>query len=168
MSTHPEPTAPPAFTPEQAADIAQIQQRVYYYGWCIDHRRFDDLDQLFLPHTEIHYDVPGGTKGPWSEMKAWLPAGLSQFRLTQHNMTNVLIQLDGDSATSSTYGDLLHLQELTDGSTSTMRHHAIYRDRWERIDGIWRILARTLSHLAMVGVVHDRSKVVDYDAPSPV
>lgn len=162
------PPIPGPFTPDQAADIAEMQQRIYFYGWCIDHRRFDELDALFLPETLIHYDVPMGTKKPWPEMKEWLPGGLQMFRCTQHNMSNPMIELDGDSARSNTYGHLIHFQELLDGSISVMRHHTIYRDRWEKREGQWRILQRTLSNLHVDGPIHGPDKVVAYPEPKPL
>ena len=158
---------PGPYTPEEAADIAEIQQRIFFYGWCIDHRLFEDLDALFLPETIIHYDVAGGTKKPWSEMKGWLPAGLSRFRCTQHNMSNPMIDLEGNTATSNTYGHLIHFQELLDGSVSIMRHHTIYRDRWGKRDDGWRILARTLSNLYVDGPSHGADEVVIYTEPKP-
>jgi len=157
---------PRPYTPAEAADLAEIQQKIFFYGWCIDHRRFDDLDDLFEPDTKIHYDVPGGTKSPWKEMKGWLPGGLEIFRCTQHNMNNAMIDLDGDEATSHTYGQLVHFQEKTDGSVSVMCHHAIYHDRWARRETGWRILERTLSNLYVDGPVL-RDDIVIHREPKP-
>ena len=158
---------PGPYTPAQAADLAEIQQRIYFYGWCIDHRLFDDLDAIFLPETVIHYDVPMGTKKPWKEMKPWLARGLSQFRCTQHNMSNPMIDLQGDTATSNTYGHLIHFQELKAGGQNVFRHHTIYRDRWEKRDDGWRVIARTLSNLGIDGPFEDPAKVVSYTEPVP-
>ena len=52
--SHPDVQLPGRFTPQQAADLAEIQQRIFFYGWCIDHRRFDDLDGLV---AQLHRDV---------------------------------------------------------------------------------------------------------------
>ena len=162
---HPDVQLPGRFTPQQAADLAEIQQRIFFYGWCIDHRRFDDLDGVFLPDSVIHYDTDGGSKGPWTEMKPWLTK-LSVFRCTQHNMCNPMVRFDesGDRAWSTTYGYLMHMQETTSGEKSVMKHSAIYRDEWQRIDGEWKILARTLSDVGVEGTVHFDG-VVGYDAP---
>ena len=157
---------PGRFTPQQAADLAEIQQRLYFYGWCIDHRRFEDLDELFLPESIVHYDTPGGTRGPWSEIRTWLPR-LNVFRATQHNMHNPIVVFDesGDRAASTTYGYLIHFQETKEGGKSLLRHSAIYRDQWERRDGYWRILERTLSNVGEDGVVLDAAEVVIHDEP---
>ena len=154
-------------TPDDAAAIAEIQQKIYRYGFCIDARDFDALDDVFTGDAIVHYDLPGGTKKPWPEMKTWLPGGLQLFRMTQHNMSNPMVELAGDSARSRTYGHLIHLQELTDGTRSVMRHHTEYRDEWTRTDAGWKIRRRTLHHLFMDGPVHGPDRVVLYPAPEP-
>lgn len=163
--SHPDVQLPGRFTPQQATDLAEIQQRIFFYGWCIDHRRFDDLDGIFLPDSVIHYDTDGGSKGPWTEMKPWL-SRLSAFRCTQHNMCNPIVAFDegGDRAWSTTYGYLMHMQETTEGERSVMKHSAIYRDEWRRIDGEWRCLARTLSDVGVEGTVLSEG-IVGYETP---
>ena len=155
------------FTPERATDLAEIQQKIYRYGWCIDRRDWDGLDDVFLPDTIVHYDVPGGTKKPWTEMKEWLPRGLQMFRITQHNMSNPVVTFDGDTAKSETYGHLIHVQHHQDDSTSIFTHYTIYTDQWEKVDGAWRIRARTLSNLHMNGPVHGPDKVHVYPDATP-
>jgi hypothetical protein len=170
----PDITIPGRFTPAQATSLVEIQQRIYFYGWCIDHRRFTDLDDLFLPESVIHYDTPGGTKGTWPEIRAWLEPALQIFRCTQHNMGNSMIVFDPEGgedpnhATSTTYGYLAHFQELLDGEISVLRHSAIYRDRWARQDGLWRILERTLSNVGEDGPVHFADKVRMFKEPNPL
>jgi len=156
------------FTPAQAADLMEIQQKIYFYGWCIDQRRFDDLDALFLSDAIVHYDVPMGTKLPWSEMKQWLPQGLSLFRVTQHNMSNPMIELAGDRARSRTYGHLIHFQERKSGEITPMRHHAIYHDEWTRRAEGWRIAARRLAHLCIDGQLLAAEHVKLYREPKPI
>ncbi len=165
----PDITLPGRFTPQQAADMAEIQQRIFFYGWCIDHRRFADLDELFLPESIVHYDTPGGTKGPWPEIRDWLEPALQIFRCTQHNMMNSMIAFGetGDSATATTYGYLAHFQEKINGEISVLRHSTIYRDRWARRDGYWRILERTLSNVAEDGPVLRPPEIRLFGEPKP-
>jgi len=159
---------PRPFTPSEAADLAEIQQKIYFYGWCIDHRLFDRLDALFVSDAIIHYDVPNGTRLPWSEMKSWLPTGLEIFRLTQHNMSNPMVELDGDSARSRTYGHLIHFQERKTGEITVMRHHSIYHDEWVRQAEGWRIAARRLAHMHMDGDFFTAEHVRTFARPEPI
>ena len=145
----------------------EMQQKIYFYGWCIDHRDFAALDALFLPDAIVHYDVPGGTKAPWREMRDWLPQGLEIFRVTQHNMSNPLFELEGEQARSRTYGDLLHVQELSAGGFSSMRHHSIYHDKWTHTEGSWRIAERTLTNLYVNGPILRGDPIVPYSEAKP-
>ena len=115
----------------------------------------------------VHYDVPGGVKKPWPEMKQWLPGGLQLFRVTQHNMSNPLVEFAGDRASSTTYGHLIHVQQHKDGSSTVMRHHTIYRDEWVRSAEGWQIRSRTLSNLYMDGPVFGPDRVELYPSPEP-
>ncbi len=149
------------------ADLAEIQQKIYRYGWCIDHRDYDELDEVFAPDAIVHYDVEGGTRKPWSEMKEWLPRMFPVFRVTQHNMSNPIVEVDGDTATSKTYGHLVHVQHHKDDSSSVFRHYTIYRDEWRRTDDGWRIQHRRLSNLYMDGPVHGPDRVHLYEEQTP-
>lgn len=162
------PRMPGPYSAEQVADLMEIQQKIYFYGWCVDHRHFDALDELFLPEAIVHYDVPMGTKLPWPEMKQWLPQGLQIFRVTQHNMSNPMIELAGDSARSRTYGHLIHFQERLDGEFTPMRHHTIYHDEWRRQPGGWRILSRRLAHLHIDGVIVPPAEAKHFRTPKPI
>ena len=153
--------------PDEAADLAEIQQKIYRYGFAIDAREFDSLDALFTADAVVHYDVPGGVRKPWSEMKGWLPQGLQLFRVTQHNMSNPLVELAGDRANSRTYGHLIHVQQHKDGSSTRMVHHATYIDEWVRENGDWKIRRRTLSNLYMEGRVYGPDRVELYPTPEP-
>ena len=148
--------------------MTEIQQKIYFYGWCIDHRDFDALDDLFLPDAMVHYDVQDGMRAPWAEMKEWLPEGLEIFRLTQHNMSNPMIEIMGPRARSKTYGHLIHFQEKVDGSISVMRHHSIYHDEWVEQDGAWLISGRRLSNLYVDGPVLRGNEVVAYRQAKPL
>jgi hypothetical protein len=58
------PRMPGPYSAAQVADLMEIQQKIFFYGWCVDHRHFDALDPLFLPDAIIHYDVPMGRSSP--------------------------------------------------------------------------------------------------------
>ena len=127
----------------------------------------ESLDPIFTADAIVHYDVPGGVRKAWPEMKEWLPQGLQLFRATQHNMSNPLVTLDGDRASSRTYGHLVHVQQHKDGTSTRMVHHATYSDEWVREDGGWKIRQRTLSNLYMEGEVYGPDRVDLYPTPEP-
>ena len=154
-------------TPQQTSDLLEIQQLVYRYAWLIDTRDFEALDTVFAPDAEVHYNVFGGVKQAWPEVKAFLRMGLSLHRVTQHQMSNPLVELDGDRAAARTYGNLVHVQELLDGKPSYVVQHAIYHDALARLPIGWRITSRRLDNLYVHGRFLGPDRVKTFEKPKP-
>ena len=154
-------------TPQQTSDLLEIQQLVYRYAWLIDTRDFDGLDQVFAPGAEVHYNVFGGVKQTWPEVKSFLRMGLSLHRVTQHQMSTPLIELAGDRATARTYGNLVHVQELKSGGPSYVVQYAIYSDALERRPEGWRITSRRLDNLYVQGRFLGPDRVETFEKPKP-
>ncbi len=154
-------------TPAEASDVVEIQQLAHRYAWAIDQREFDELDRVFIPGAEIHYNVWGGTTIRWPEGRAWLMQGLSLHRVTQHNMGNTLVDVAGDSARGRTYGQLMHVQELLDGKPHYLVQHAIYTDELVRTSTGWRIAKRRLDNLFVQGRFLGPDQVKRHETPKP-
>jgi 3-phenylpropionate/cinnamic acid dioxygenase small subunit len=154
-------------TPRETSDLLEIQQLIHRYAWLIDARDFDGLDAVFAPGAEIHYNVFGGVKQAWPEVKEFLRFGLSLHRVTQHQMNTPLIELAGDRASARTYGNLVHVQQLTDGKPHYVVQHAIYHDALERRPEGWRITSRRLDNLYVQGRFLGPDRVVRFEKPEP-
>lgn len=154
-------------TPQQAADLAEIQQLIFRYAWLIDGRDFDGLDAVFAPGAVVHYNVFGGVKQSFPEVKTFLRMGLSLHRVTQHQMSTPLVELAGDTATARTYGNLVHVQELLDGKPSYVVQHAIYHDALARRPEGWRITSRRLDNLYVQGRFLGPDRVRSFEKPQP-
>jgi 3-phenylpropionate/cinnamic acid dioxygenase small subunit len=154
-------------TPQQTSDLLEIQQLIYRYAWLIDTRDFDRLDTVFAPGAEVHYNVFGGVRQSWPVIKDFLRMGLSLHRVTQHQMSNPLVELDGDRATARTYGNLVHVQELLDGKPSYVVQHAIYHDALARGTSGWRITSRRLDNLFVQGRFLGPERVKTFEKPKP-
>lgn len=74
---------------------------------------------------------------------------LDNCGVTQHLLGNILIEVDGDNATSCAYVRDLHLSRH-DPST-TFHTLGDYRDRWERRDGSWILVERVKANRGTVG-----------------
>lgn len=120
----------------------------------LDHRAISDvlaryargIDRLDMElvrscyHPGAH-DDHGSFKGPVEEFIDWLPDQLDRFDSTMHFLGNVLIELDGDVAHAETYTVAYHRLKAQDvDSIAGLR----YVDRFERLDGEWRIARRTV------------------------
>jgi 3-phenylpropionate/cinnamic acid dioxygenase small subunit len=155
-------------TPQQTSDLLEIQQLIYRYAWLIDTRDFDGLEAVFAPGAEVHYNVFGGVKQRWPEIASFLRMGLALHRVTQHQMSNPMVELNGDFASARTYGNLVHVQELLDGKPSYVVQHAIYHDALERLSFGWRITSRRLDNLFVQGRFLGPDRVKTFEKPRPV
>ena len=65
----------------------------------------------------------------------------------QHQLGNVLIEVDGDRAASESYVSVTFRLNGPDGSLLGMYAHGRYLDRWEKRNGRWAISQRRYVHL---------------------
>jgi 3-phenylpropionate/cinnamic acid dioxygenase small subunit len=74
---------------------------------------------------------------------------LDNCGVTQHLLGNIIVDVDGDGATSCAYVRDLHLSR----HDSSMTFHTLgdYRDRWERRDGRWLLVERLKVNRGTVG-----------------
>lgn len=124
-----------------ADDRAAIAEQLTRYAYAIDDRDVDEVRARFTPDAHLDYTASGGPAGPRDEVVDWIMQGLSLVGPTQHVVTNVLADLDGDTATSRCYLVNPLLSPETPPSTVVLIGGE-YRDRWRRTDHGWRIVDR--------------------------
>src|SRR3546814_9023140 len=71
---------------------------------------------------------------------------LKTMKVTMHSISNMLIEVDGDRASSETYVVAYHLMAAEDGTQSEMVVGGRYADQFERRKGEWRIARRLFIH----------------------
>ncbi len=132
---------------QELLDKQAITEVIYRY--C---RAMDRLDlELFLSvyHPEAR-DDHGARKGTGHEFAAGAVVGLGLIdQRTQHHITNILIEIDGDIAWAESY--LIAYHRFLEDPQSLLEFGARYVDRMERRSGEWRIAHRT--------IVYDWSRV---------
>lgn len=69
---------------------------------------------------------------------------------TQHLLGNLLVDVDGNAATSRCYVSDMHLSQAGKDEL-TFATLGDYHDRWERRDGAWRLVHRTKLNRATIG-----------------
>lgn len=126
-------------------DKQAITEVIYRYA-----RSMDRLDRelgysVFWPEAVADYDeqMYVGTGSGFVDMCMEAHLG---FLSHSHQFSNILITVDGDTATSETYGDVTLRRQGEDGRFIDIRNMGRYVDRWERRDGEWRIIDRKYLH----------------------
>lgn len=83
---------------QQLSDKLEIQELAFEYSEAIDQKDFDRLDAVFTADAYIDYSAMVGEKGRYPEVKKFLAGVLPMFDDYYHLVSNVHIQLDGDTA----------------------------------------------------------------------
>lgn len=135
-------------TLEQMAGKFAITEQIYRY--C---RSVDRLD-VPLGHSVFHEDAtadygPTGYRGTGRGAIDWICEAHAHLIAHSHQVTNILIELDGDHAGSEAYVTAT-LRMERDGKTMQIEVWSRYCDRWSKRDGAWRI--------------DHRDTVIDYDS----
>ena len=120
-------------------DRIEIHELLNRYAHAIDHLDWGQLDQVFTEDAVADYssvgqyqDVDSIRRGR-DAIVAYYEVALTPFEGVLHFMTNHLVELDGDRATSRSY---MHVMNMSMGGIYTCRHR--------RTPDGWRIEHLTL------------------------
>ena len=122
----------------ELADRLAIAETLSLYCRGIDRCDPEQLAAAFTPDAMIDY---GDGAKPIAEVIPGLMAGLSAMRLTQHNISNTIMRIAGDTAKAETNCVALHLIPSPDGETELVVGGR-YLDRLAKQQGRWRIAER--------------------------
>ena len=122
----------------EVADRLAIAETLALYCRGIDRCDAQQLAAAFTPQAVIDY---GDGAKPVAEVIPGLMAGLGAMRLTQHNISNTVMRLSGDSARAETHCVALHLIPAPEGEIEVVVGGR-YLDRLEKREGRWRIAER--------------------------
>lgn len=124
-------------TPEHLADRQAIVDQLYRYCRAMD--RMDHALGYSIWHEDGTADYGetnyvGGARGFIDHVNRQH----AQLLAHSHQVTNILVELDGAHAASEAYCTAA-LQMQRDGKRLRMLVHSRYIDRWSRRDGRWAI-----------------------------
>ena len=124
-------------TPELAARLA-IAETLALYCRGIDRCDPEQLAAAFTPDAMIDY---GDGAKPIAETIPGLIAGLGSMRLTQHNISNTVMRIDGETAKAETNCVALHLIPAPEGEIELVVGGR-YLDKLAKREGRWQIAER--------------------------
>ena len=122
-------------------DKDSIVDLVHRYSYCVDHRLYDEVVELFTEDCTVDYGPgwpPVRTRAALRQMFGYPEGG---FKATSHHNANVLVtfdDLDHASVRTSVYA----WHQRSDGSTP--RLWGYYHDKVARLPEGWRIATRQL------------------------
>lgn len=127
-------------TMQALLDRLEVAEALARYAYGIDDRDFDAVRALFTPDAHLDYTASGGPAGDRDEVIAWIESGMGVVGPSQHLVSNVVVDLDGDEATSRCLLFNPMIMPLKDPLLLYLGGG--YQDRWRRTDDGWRIVER--------------------------
>ncbi len=132
-----EPGKIPAL--EDVAHRLAIMEVLATHSRGVDRADEETLKSCYWADAEVAY---GGFNGPAWEFCAMLPGAIRQYAATQHSISNVLIELEGDEARVETYVTAYHYMSTHTAADTEMTFLGRYLDVMERRDDCWKIKHR--------------------------
>ena len=84
---------------QQISDHLEITALLHRYARAVDSEDWEMWRSVFTEDARIDYsNVPGGSAGTREEIAEWLRASLALLPMTQHYITNIEMEIDGDTA----------------------------------------------------------------------
>lgn len=132
-------------------DVHAITEVLYRYCRAVDRFDIPLLRTVYHPDAVDRHGVFDGGADAFIEFFAGVAGPGSEYVATHHAISNVLVDLDGDTAQVESYYTAAHRRESADGAYDELVRGR-YLDRFERRDGQWRIADRVC--------VYDWSRIV--------
>jgi hypothetical protein len=122
---------------EQLGHRQAIVDTLYIHSRGLDRADENLLKTAYWEDAEVDYGAFKGSAQQFCEIIS--PALTSQYELTQHNLGQSYIELQGDTAKAETY---VHARHLLIGALEELNFAGRYLDNLEYRDGQWRISQR--------------------------
>src|SRR5687767_1507490 len=122
-------------------DKQAITEGLYRYCRAIDRMDKDLLRQVFRADVVARY-APDHVVRSVEELIEWLWGHHLTFHNHSHQVSNILIEVNGDAAASESYLHAQLTRRVAGGRLELIAVLGRYVDRWQKLDGQWRIAER--------------------------
>ncbi|GAY13518.1 nuclear transport factor 2 family protein [Mycobacterium sp. shizuoka-1] len=120
---------------QRISDELEIAGVLTRYARAVDGKDWELWRSLFTDDAQIDYRSAGGPVGGRDEVSAWLERCLALMPMTQHYITNVDVDIDGDTATVTA---MFYNPMLLPGANETSACGGYYHHVMVRTASGWR------------------------------
>jgi hypothetical protein len=124
---------------QEMSDRIEIDQVLTRYCHAVDDRDWPVYRTVFTEDAVIDDVVTGGIRSGVEEHIVYLTRALQHITLSQHTISTILLDIDGNTARALVQCICPMVVGLPGGGTQTMLLGVRYRDRLTREHGTWRI-----------------------------
>lgn len=121
------------------ADKLSITRLIHTYARAADTRDGALFASVFTEDGELEHK---GRKSNGTHQLGKIPGGLLVYAKTYHTVQNIVIDIDGDTATGEVYSAAHHLRPIENAVFSDRVMYITYRDTYRRTGQGWRIATR--------------------------
>lgn len=137
---------------ESESDYQAIQQLLTRYCYAVDDRDWKTFRQLFTAQALLDYSAFGGPAGGVNEIATFLENSVSGLASSQHTISTMLLDLEGDKAKARTAGLVMLVNTPERGESQVSFIGLWYHDSLVKTPDGWRIAERVQKY----GWVHNR------------
>jgi 3-phenylpropionate/cinnamic acid dioxygenase small subunit len=119
-------------------DWLEITALVNRYAQAVDGKDWAMYERCFTADAEIDYSSAGGARGGVAQSTAWLASMLESISVSQHYITNQVIEVKGERATCRAYFFGV-VGNQSGAESSLIWVGGIYEDTLRRTEEGWRI-----------------------------
>ena len=115
------------------ADRIAAEDLLTRYATAVDRRDWEQYRSIFTADAEIDYTSAGGIAGTVDEIVEFLSTSLEMFEMTQHLVSNINLEVNGDSATvTAMFNNPMRITGGDTWFTGGWYHHDLVRtpDGW--------------------------------------
>ena len=115
------------------ADRIAAEDLLTRYATAVDRRDWEQYRSIFTADAEIDYTSAGGIAGTVDEVVEFLSTSLEMFEMTQHLVSNIDLEVNGESATvTAMFNTPMRLPGGDTWFTGGWYHHDLVRtpDGW--------------------------------------
>lgn len=139
-------------TRSETDDVVALWRLQARYADVVSRRAWPELAELLRPDATIELDTvtapPRTITGP-DELGAFVSGAIERFDHFTFVILNTVVEVDGPDEAR---GRIFMCEVRHDAATDTWQNaHGVYRDRYVRRDGGWRIAERHYRSMARTG-----------------
>jgi hypothetical protein len=136
-------------------DKQAITEGLYRYCRALDRMDKEMVSRVFHDDMTADYD-PSQTIRSLKEFIPWMWGHHTRFHNHNHQVSNILIEVNGDTAGSESYVEARLQRRLPNGNFELFTVVGRYVDRWEKRSGQWKII-----HRRYLGDMMDQREIED-------
>jgi hypothetical protein len=122
-------------------DKQAITEGIYRYCRAVDRMDKDMFRRVFRADLVANY-FPGETTTSVEQLIDYMWGQHNRFHSHSHQVSNILIEVNGAAAGSEAYVHARLVRRLENGRFELITVMGRYADRWDKRDGEWKIAER--------------------------